>query len=320
MHRPTGDPKTLSADEGLWVDIGSALPEASGHPLISSKQAEDWSLVLTACGIPHQVERPNGPAEGWRIRVPSPRADSAIHEIVSYEKENREPPVTDVPLASFENTTTTLWVLLGLTIFHFATELGGGPFNHESVSWSALGSARGSAVFSGQWWRLITALTLHADALHLLSNIVIGGYFFVLLCRELGSGLGWGLTLLSGGLGNLINTLLHGPGHDSLGASTAVFGAVGLLVGLRLVRRGPGRFRRVLLPLGGGLALLSFFGTGGERTDLGAHLFGFSAGLGLGAAAGGLMNRWGVPGKRTNRLLACVAALTPLLAWSLALR
>jgi rhomboid protease GluP len=86
------------------------------------------------------------------------------------------------------------------------------------------------------------------------------------------------------------------------------------------VRHGPSRFRRVLLPLGGGLALLSFFGTGGERTDLGAHLFGFSAGLGLGAAAGGLMNRWGVPGKRTNRLLACVAALTPLLAWSLALR
>jgi rhomboid protease GluP len=103
-----------------------------------------------------------------------------------------------------------------------------------------------------------------------------------LLCKQLGSGLGWTLLLLSGVLGNLLNILLRGE-HLSVGFSTAVFGAVGLLSGLHM-RRGAGFGKGLLLPLGAALSLLAFLGTEGERTDLGAHLWGLAAGLGLGAA------------------------------------
>ena len=100
-----------------------------------------------------------------------------------------------------------------------------------------------------------------------------------LLCRELGGGVGWLLTLGAAGLANAINVLIQGPGHLAIGASTAVFAALGLLSGLGSAREK--RWPAVLAPLGAGLALLAWLGSGGERTDVGAHLFGFAVGLAL---------------------------------------
>src|SRR5438034_425376 len=64
----------------------------------------------------------------------------------------------------------------------------------------------------------------------------------------------------------------------SIGASTAVFGALGALAAF------PQHRRRAWVPLGAGLALLAFLGTS-KRADLAGHLCGFVAGLLLGAVA-----------------------------------
>jgi hypothetical protein len=71
-----------------------------------------------------------------------------------------------------------------------------------------------------------------------------------------------------------------------------VFGAIGILGGLAYMQR---RNRKnVRLPawtaLAGTAALLALLGSGGERTDLLAHLFGALAGVGLGVVAGA--SRW----------------------------
>ena len=77
---------------------------------------------------------------------------------------------------------------------------------------------------------------------------------------------------------------------------------------------------RVLLPpLGAGLALTALLGTGGQRTDVGAHLAGFGSGLLIGGIAGWLVARYGIPGKRLNRLLAAVAICCIIAAWLRAL-
>ena len=102
------------------------------------------------------------------------------------------------------------------------------------------------------------------------------------------AGTGAALVLASGAAGNLVNAWAHQALHSSVGFSTAVFGAIGILGGLAYVRgqRRMYRLRPAWTALGGSLALLALLGTGGERTDIFAHLFGGMAGLGLGMLVG----------------------------------
>jgi membrane associated rhomboid family serine protease len=86
------------------------------------------------------------------------------------------------------------------------------------------------------------------------------------------------VLILSGTIGNWVTAVMHGTGHRAVGASTSVFGGVGALVGLAIVR---GR-HRAWVPLAAGLALLGLLGTS-ERADLLAHFFGFVAGVTAGA-------------------------------------
>lgn len=145
----------------------------------------------------------------------------------------------------------------------------------------------------GDWWRPFTALFLHADPLHLLGNILIGGMFCLLVAKSIGAWRGWLLILLGGTIGNAINAALHrGEVFSSIGASSATFAALGILVGLAIVdgvRQGSYRTVRALsIPLLAGLILFSWFGISGENTDIGGHGWGSLCGLVLGAAAGWL--------------------------------
>jgi membrane associated rhomboid family serine protease len=78
----------------------------------------------------------------------------------------------------------------------------------------------------------------------------------------------------------------HAGVYRSLGASTAVFGALGLLTGgaIRLVYRGnhPFRWRSLFVPVAAGLTVLGLYGAGDQRVDVVAHVTGFAAGLILG--------------------------------------
>jgi membrane associated rhomboid family serine protease len=78
-------------------------------------------------------------------------------------------------------------------------------------------------VMAGEWWRAVTALTLHADAPHVGGNAVAIGVLMTAVCWHLGPGLGAWLLLLAGAAGNLLTAAVHGGGHSSVGASTAVF-------------------------------------------------------------------------------------------------
>ena len=140
-----------------------------------------------------------------------------------------------------------------------------------------------------------------------------------LLCRELGSGLAWTLLLAAGAAGNLCNALLQPRLHDSVGASTAVFGVVGILSALSLVRYRHHLQRRWPLPVASALALLSILGTEGKHTDLGAHLFGFVAGVLIGLVTEILISRYGRPGLCLNVLLAILGGMIVVAAWMMAL-
>jgi membrane associated rhomboid family serine protease len=238
------------------------------------------------------------------LLVPDDRFEAAREELRRFEAENRNWPPPLPPQAPFtDNRLATVSVLLLLATFHNLTLLDLNLLGHRPVDWITLGNAHADLILAGQWWRPVTALTLHAGWLHLLSNLTLGGIFMVRLCRDLGSGLAWSLLLAAGFLGNLANACLQQPDHRAVGASTAVFGAVGLLAALSLVNFRNQLRRRWPLPVAAALGLLALLGSEGEHTDLGAHLFGFSFGIFLGLATGLLLGRFGQPG-RVNALLA----------------
>ena len=195
--------------------------------------------------------------------------------------------------------------------------LASGP-RDAGAYWFARGSADASAILSGEVWRLATALTLHADWAHALGNAAAAALFATAVCRLYGPGAGAAMILVTGLLGNLENALWHQMRHSSVGASTALFGAVGILAGNQFVRR-RGRRRertRAWIPLAGGLGLVAMLGTGG-RADLSAHLFGLATGTLIGVAAGIGLAR--PPGRTAQGLLAAGSIALLSLAWVAAL-
>jgi rhomboid protease GluP len=190
----------------------------------------------------------------------------------------------------------------------------------EAAPWFDQGGAEASRILDGELWRTVTALTLHADLVHLFSNAVAAAIFVTALSSIVGAGLALALVVLAGACGNLANALMQGSSHFSVGASTATVGAVGVLGTLGLVRRRrePTRRRGAWIPIAAALGLLAMLGTGTGRTDLLAHLFGFFCGAALGIPVGLLFP---VPPPQLLQW-ACGSATAAVLiyCWSLALR
>lgn len=271
------------------------------------------ALVLEAAGL-RPVLHDLG-AECLLV-VPGHAAVQARREIDAWQAENRagrpEPPLRQSLADGRPGVLgyALLMVLVALLGANFAL----------GKDWLAAGRIDGAAIRAGEWWRAVTALTLHADAAHMSANIFFGGLFGWFAGRYLGSGVAW-LLILSGGVcGNLLNVVVLGFHHRAIGASTAVFAALGLLGSLAWSgRRGSARGRLYRSgPIIGAVALLAYTGAGGERTDIGAHIWGFAAGLGAGLVAARIPQSLLL--QRRVQLLAGLAALvTVALAWILAL-
>jgi hypothetical protein len=109
--------------------------------------------------------------------------------------------------------------------------------------------------------------------------------------------------------------LRSGP-YIGVGASTAVFAAVGLLAGTALATPAPrpGSRRGAIVS---GVLLLALLGMN-EASDILAHVLGFAVGLTLGAAGGSLSH--GVPARRRQAGWALAAAAVVAGCWWLALK
>jgi rhomboid protease GluP len=276
---------------------------------LSRERCEEHALVLRAMGIRSLVLPGDG---AFALLVEGPDAGRAREQLRLYGQERRARQERfDARLKIQDGLVCSS--LYGLTILLFDMLARNQVF---ALDWWRLGMSQAGLVQAGEWWRVLTALTLHGDAVHLTGNLTFGLIFAFLAGGTLQWGLGWAGLLLAGGLGNLVTALLRAPDHSSVGASTAVFAAIGILAAYAWKRRGP-RINR-WAPLGGGVALLAFIGMGGERTDVTAHLTGFGAGclFGLGLAA--LETRAALTGWQKHAL-GLAATLLLALAWLLAL-
>jgi len=293
-------------------------------PIGGERKARDWALVLQSMSIWHATQRS---VHGWFLLVRDQDYARASASIDRYEIENRDwPPPRTRERPRFPRSPIGPIAFLALAAFFMIT----GPAS-SGGRWFQRGAAVADLVVSSEPWRAVTALTLHADSLHVMGNVISGAIFASAVHRRLGPG-GGSLAIVAAGVaGNLANALWHhasGSGdHTSIGASTAVFGAVGILAVTQMLldgqtERAPGAPRpwlQLAAPLVGGLALLGALGAS-PRADLGAHLFGFVAGGVLGLAAALPLRRGWRPRMWVQSLFAALAAALILIPWQLAMR
>jgi len=169
-------------------------------------------------------------------------------------------------------------------------------------------------ILHGELYRSVTSLMLHAGPLHLMGNIAGIAIFGTAVCTIMGWGVGWFMILATGIVGNLTNALLYTSGHISVGASTAVFGAIGILSASQFFKKfkQSGQKIKAFLPLSCGLALLGILGSG-EHSDLMAHLFGFLAGIVLGSLYSIFVKEPKTKGYQAGSLLLTLCLLA--MAW-----
>jgi membrane associated rhomboid family serine protease len=235
------------------------------------RACNDRALVLTSLKIPYEILSDNNRSV---LVVPTEVAEKAKYEIWQYGKENQ--PVAKVkprlvPKYQSPVAGVAIYVAIVWLVAWFAAE---SMFNKD---WLSAGRIDGELIRQGEWWRTVTALTLHSGFRHLAGNIGFGALFGILAGRLFGSGLTWLCVVIASGLANALNTLLLASGHKAIGASTAVFAALGLIAGFvwRAKLMAQDRWAYRLGPIVGGIALLAYTGTGGPNTDIGAHLAGF---------------------------------------------
>jgi rhomboid protease GluP len=145
------------------------------------------------------------------------------------------------------------------------------------------GVATYDAVFrQGEWWRLFTALAIHDDLGHLLSNSVFFLGLGILLNGYFGHRIFPALSLLAGALTHALTLLAYSPHAGLVGASGMVYFMAAFWLTLHaLIQRDQPASRRMLIAAGVGFALL--FPTAYEaRTSYLAHAIGFGLGVPLG--------------------------------------
>lgn len=274
--------------------------------------AGEWVLVLLAQGLSPTVRRR---PDGVVLSVPQDEVERARAVLSVYESENPKKPSERIEPANTAGSLVGSAVAgILILLFFIITDI-----SNSTVSWFERGSADSQKILNGEPWRTLTALTLHADVVHALSNAIAVALFLGAVSSVLGIGLGGALMLLAGAGGNLANAFLHGSAHISVGASTSIFGAVGLLGGVAVVRRGrvSGK-RRAWLPIAAALALLGMLGTGGERVDIWAHFLGLLVGGVLGILIALTTRR--PPGRAAQWACGGAAAAVLIYCWIIALR
>src|SRR5215469_11552520 len=131
-------------------------------PTRSRREAMDWSLVLVSQGIETTIDF--NEETGWHLAIPENEIQRARAALQQYQDENRQWPWRQkIPGGSvLFDWGSMAWVMLVCFFFWLQT--------HFVMDLQTRGLMDTAAVTSGEWWRLFTAVLLHADIGHLAMN------------------------------------------------------------------------------------------------------------------------------------------------------
>ncbi len=277
-------------------------------------RCRDLALVLEAAALPYAFSERAG---DFALLTPASQAALVRAEIGHFLGEPERAAAHAHPAPAFRGVAAGA-IGYGLVLIAVAYCAGIHLFG---VDWLDAGSVDAASGSRGEWWRAVTALTLHLTPEHLFGNLLFGIGAGVLLARLVGPGVAWLSILASGACANLLERVIAPHGYSAVGASTAVFAALGILAGYAWRRRLGLRERWIYraAPIAAGVSLLALLGAGNIHVDVLGHLLGFLCGLALGSVFA--LARLPRSGARGPQALAALAALALVgAAWTFALR
>lgn len=277
----------------------------------SRRQAMEWALVLASQGIEAVVDKSE---QGWAVLVEEGDYDRALANLKQYQLENRgwhwRQPLQAAGVVFHWGSLG--WSAAIMAIYYWSTVRFPGARD--------AGILDSEKVRHGQWWRLLTAITLHENIPHLMANATTGFILMGLAMARYGAGVAWLAAFVAGVVGNVASLFLYSRPHLSLGASGMVTGALGLVTvqSFSFWRRYPFGRRLFFRAVAAGVLILALIGFSPEA-DIVAHAAGFVAGAILGcvlvcAPAERLR------GRAVNAMAWIALAALALGAWVLALR
>jgi rhomboid protease GluP len=164
-------------------------------------------------------------------------------------------------------------IALNIIIYIYTAVLSGNLIEMNGNVISTYGQDN-EAVLNGAYWRLFTAMFVHADIAHLLGNMLFLLIFGLRADEIFSTKEYFFIYFLSGLTGNLLT--LFSPYRYSVGASGAIFGIFGACV--IYVRRLIGQSIMVALLYASFLLMIS----SGPRVNFLAHFGGLAVGLLIG--------------------------------------
>ena len=277
-------------------------------PAPNKKTAREYSLLLDSLSILNNaVFKWNS----WQIEVDISDYEKAKNEISAYEKSGRIEKIHNkFAHIRFQKVDWTYFcaTLILLTAFHVFI------YEYDHLELIKAGRSSAAAITEGEFFRAVTALTLHGDYKHLFSNIFFGGIVLWALSTMTGTGFALLFALFTGFAGNVMNAFFYGSAHNSIGASTSVFGVIGVLAGLQFFDSFREKKLGRWIPFGAALGLLAMLGSS-EKSDVLAHLFGFAAGLPAGTIFGALFSKRSIPGKIVQNISAILFISVIFVCW-----
>ena len=284
-------PETVCASEGTF------------------RQIRDDSLVLLSQGISHRLIRTEeGP---FQIFILPEHEDRARLQLALYRKEN--PPKEENPPIPLSFSLQPLWVLLAPTIVTLI------DFT-DKVNFHSRGISDASKVLKGEWFRSLTAQTLHGDVRHLASNLLCGYIVMNMITFRIPLLRLAPFIAIASAIANLCVSFTVQTNFRSLGFSTFVFAAIGCLavIEFRLMPKETHGLLRRFAPLCGAASLAVFLGLG-ENADILGHVYGFIAGLFCGFIPSKKALRWGTPLSTADGIGLLLYYVLYIVAWKFAM-
>ena len=205
-------------------------------------------------------------------------------------------------------------VLVALNVAVFAVMVASGvdamnPTIESLLKWGADYAPR---TLGGEPWRVLTATFIHIGIVHIGMNM-LALYIVGPTVERLFGNVGYLVLYLAAGLTGLLVSIVASPAVVSAGASGAVFGLYGALLGFVLRNRGtipPAILsqlaRWALIVVGGNIV----YGLKEQGIDMGAHLGGLAGGFLAGLLLAHPITREAAKGRwKRNLVLAVVTAV-----------
>ena len=188
-----------------------------------------------------------------------------INENIFFEKIDEEP---SIPILNDKVGLFSRGIISGIVLFYLYYS----EFN-KKYFFIEIGANDAYKVLNGEFYRCITSLFLHANIIHLASNMIFFSLLYRYVVKILGEGLAWFVIIISGFIGNFFTSFIYGSYHSSIGFSTVVFATLGILanINLKLVRN--------YLPVIGAFFLLIMLGGGDKKVDVLSHITGLISGF-----------------------------------------